>query len=277
MQAKTKHLTQHKPQWLMLRFIKHVFTQTVFSSPKHSLKGSSALVVIFSHGLTTSMMQRIAAKSNHPATVFLNQKDITKPICKIRWFNKKNEIKRCGHGTLAAASSLISHFNYCPRVFISPSNERFKVHIKRQNAYLKLRAIDANKTHHENDLNAVCSLPIKSTYSSATLNGYTIALFNEKNGLKHLQVDYKQLVQTHGNAVIALNLVNKCNETGTAYFRYFAPQFGVNEDAATGSAVSVIAPLLYRLYGLNKVKLVQQSSNGALLNYIYNNGHVVLN
>ncbi|XQF90123.1 PhzF family phenazine biosynthesis protein [Pseudoalteromonas espejiana] len=85
------------------------------------------------------------------------------------------------------------------------------------------------------------------------------------------------MAKTHGNAVIALKPVNKCNETGTAYFRYFAPQFGVNEDEATGSAVSVIAPLLFRLHGLNKVKLVQQSSNGALLNYIYNNGHVVLN
>lgn len=277
MQAKTRHLTQHKPQWLMLRFIKHVFTQTVFSSPKHSLKGSSALVVIHSYGLTTSMMQRIAAKSNHPATVFLNQQDITKPVCKIRWFNKQSEIKRCGHGTLAAAKSLTSHFNYCPREFISPSNERFNVNIKRQDAYLKLKAIGSYKTHYENELNAVCSLPIKSTYSSATLNGYTIALFNEKKDLKHLQVDFKQLAKTHGNAVIALNIVNKCNKTGTAYFRYFAPQFGVNEDEATGSAVSVIAPLLFRLYGLNEVKLVQQSSNGALLNYIYNNGHVVLN
>ena len=61
-----------------------------------------------------------------------------------------------------------------------------------------------------------------------------------------------------------------------AHFRYFAPQFGVNEDSATGSAVSVIAPLLFRLHGLNKAKLIQQSNNGALLSYEFSNAKVVI-
>ena len=80
----------------------------------------------------------------------------------------------------------------------------------------------------------------------------------------------------HKNAVIALSIKNIDKKNAIAHFRYFAPQFGVNEDSATGSAVSVIAPLLFRLHGLNKAKLIQQSNNGALLSYEFSNAKVVI-
>ena len=85
---------------------------------------------------------------------------------------------------------------------------------------------------------------------------YLIEEFNkavdEKEDLKSLHVDFKALSKLHKNAVIALSIKNTDKKNAIAHFRYFAPQFGVNEDSATGSAVSVIAPLLFRLYGLNK-------------------------
>jgi len=276
MQAKAKRscLTQHRPFWLMLRFIKHTFTESVFYSHKLNLLGSSALIVIYKNGLTSKMMQHIASKSKHPATVFLNLNEISKPRCKIRWFNQKNEIKRCGHGTLAAAKCLINHFNYCPKVFVSSSDELFNINIKRQKAHLKLQTLSFYKTNYTKDLTTLFSLPIKATYSSANKNGYTVLLFDSKEDLENLQVDFNGLAKAHNNAVIALSMLSFNNEKAVAHFRYFAPQFGVNEDAATGSAVSVIAPITFRLTGLNKVKLLQKSSNGALLQFIYNNAHV---
>ena len=101
MQAKgnTLCLTKRKPKWLTLRFIKLTSTESVFYSPANNLKGSSALIVIYKIGLTSKTMQYIASQSNHPATVFLNQNEITKRHCNIRWFNQTSEIKRCGHGT----------------------------------------------------------------------------------------------------------------------------------------------------------------------------------
>ncbi|MEL0646803.1 PhzF family phenazine biosynthesis protein [Pseudoalteromonas agarivorans] len=276
MQAKAKrsYLTQHSRFWLMLRFIKHTFTESVFYSHKHNLLGSSALIVIYQNGLTSKMMQLIASKSKHPATVFLNLNEITKPRCKIRWFNQTNEIKRCGHGSLAAAKCLTSHFNYCPKVFVSSSDEEFNINIKRQKAHLKLQTLRMYKTNYEKELAALFSLPIKATYSSAIKNGYTILLFDSKENLESLQVDCDSLAKAHNNAVIALCIPRYSSEKAVAHFRYFAPQFGVNEDAATGSAVSVIAPILFKLTGLNKVQLEQKSSNGALLEFVYNHGHV---
>ncbi|MBH0039669.1 PhzF family phenazine biosynthesis protein [Pseudoalteromonas sp. SWN166] len=295
MQAKvnTLCLTKRKPKWLTLRFIKLTSTESVFYSPANNLKGSSALIVIYENGLTSKTMQYIASQSIHPATVFLNQNEITKRHCKIRWFNQTSEIKRCGHGTLAAANFLIDHLGYCPEVFTSMSNERFTIKEKKQRAQLLLKSIEPQKSKLAKDeLQNVFSLAIKAAYSTGDKNGYTVVLFNkefseefdkefnknpdEKQDLKSLRVDFKALSKAHKNAVIALNIQNINEKTAIVQFRYFAPQFGVNEDSATGSALSVIAPLLFRLYGLNKAKLIQQSNNGALLNYEFNNAKVLI-
>ena len=290
MQAKdnTLCLTKRKPKWLTLRCIKLTSTESVFYSPANNLKGSSALIVIYKIGLTSKTMQYIASQSNHPATVFLNQNEITKRHCNIRWFNQTSEIKRCGHGTLAAANFLIKYFGYCPEVFTSMSNERFTIRVKKQRAQLLLKSIEPKKSElAKGELKSVFSLAIKVAYSTGDKNGYTVVLFNEefnkefskdveKDDLKSLHVDLKALSKLHKNAVIALSIKNMDKKNAIAHFRYFAPQFGVNEDSATGSAVSVIAPLLFRLYGLNKAKLIQQSNNGALLNYEFNNAKVVI-
>ncbi|ATG77557.1 PhzF family phenazine biosynthesis protein [Pseudoalteromonas sp. 1_2015MBL_MicDiv] len=286
MQAKvnTLCLTKRKPKWLALRFIKLTSTESVFYSPANNLKGSSALIVIYKNGLTSKTMQYIASQSNHPATVFLNHNEITKRHCNIRWFNQTSEIKRCGHGTLAAANFLIKHFGYCPEVLTSMSNERFTIRVKKQRTQLLLKSIEPKKSELAADeLKSVFSSAIKAAYSTGDKNGYTVVLFNkefskdvEKDDLKSLHVDFNALSKFHKNAVIALSIKNTDKKNAVAHFRYFAPQFGVNEDSATGSAVSVIAPLLFRLYGLNKAKLIQQSNNGALLSYEFSNAKVVI-
>ena len=290
MQAKvnTLCLAKRKPKWLTLRFIELTSTESVFYSPAHNLKGSSALIVIYKNGLTSKTMQYIASQSIHPATVFLNQNEITKRHCNIRWFNQTSEIKRCGHGTLAAANFLIGYLGYCPEVFTSMSNERFTIRVKKQRAQLLLKSIEPKKSELAiGELKSVFSSAIKAAYSTGDKNGYTVVLFNdefnkefskefEKDDLKSIRIDFKALCALHKNAVIALSIKNKDKKNAIAHFRYFAPQFGVNEDSATGSAVSVIAPLLFRLYGLNKAKLIQQSNNGALLNYEFNNAQVVI-
>jgi len=294
MQAKdnTLCLTKRKPKWLTLRCIKLTSTESVFYSPANNLKGSSALIVIYKIGLTSKTMQYIASQSNHPATVFLNQNEITKRHCNIRWFNQTSEIKRCGHGTLAAANFLIKYFGYCPEVFTAMSHERFTIRVKKQRAQLLLKSIEPKKSElAKGELKSVFSTAIKAAYSTGDKNGYTVVLFNkefnkefneefskdvEKDYLKSLHVDFKALSKLHKNAVIALSIKNKDKKNAIAHFRYFAPQFGVNEDSATGSAVSVIAPLLFRLHGLNKAKLIQKSNNGALLSYELNNAKVII-
>ena len=278
MQAKAKRilLSQRRLQQPRLRYIKHLYSVPVFSSSQHNLAGSSALIVIYTQGLSTRVMQKIASNSQHPASVFLNENEISHRVCNIRWFNQTSEIKRCGHGTLAAAKCLLAHFGFCPSHFISNDKERFKIKRATGRVQLQLAAINSKKSDEVNSLSDVFSHSIKATYATAYKNGYTVVLFKNIADLKHLEVNFTHLVNVHNNAVIALQIHSINKNSASAYFRYFAPQFGVNEDTATGSAVSVIAPLIFRLHGLNKVTLMQQSPKGALLNYTFSSNQVVV-
>lgn len=278
MQAKAKRtfLSQCRLKQPMLRYIKHLYSVPVFSSSRFNLAGSRALIVIYKQGLSTRVMQNIAANSQHPATVFLNESEISRHVCNIRWFNQTSEIKRCGHGTLAAANCLLAHFSFCPLYFISNDKERFKMKRDKGRVQLQLAAINLRKVDEENSLKGVFSHSIKATYSTAHKSGYTVVLFKHIVDLKQLEVDFTRLANMHNNAVIALQIHSIDKNNACAHFRYFAPQFGVNEDSATGSAVSVIAPLIFRLHGLNEATLIQQSSKGALLNYTFNSNQVVV-
>ncbi|WP_231613129.1 MULTISPECIES: PhzF family phenazine biosynthesis protein [unclassified Pseudoalteromonas] len=278
MQAKAKRVncTLHKSFLFMQRFIFHISERTVFSYKKNNLGGSSALIVIYKTGLTSRMMQRIAATTHHPATVFLNKADTNKPMCQIRWFNQLNEIKRCGHGTLAAANYLLESQPYCPKVFISNSNERFLIKVKRTAAQLELLTINATTFTADKLLQSIINTPIKAAFKTAPKNGYTVILIDEEVNLKNLDVDINAIEQSQKNAVIIMQIKSANTQQSNVYFRYFAPQFGVNEDSATGSAVSVIAQVAFRLSGLKSGLLIQQSASGALLNYALNKSRVLV-
>jgi PhzF family phenazine biosynthesis protein len=273
--AERVNVSQHQPARFMLRFIQYISEQSVFYNNASHLKGSSALIVVYKTGLTSMMMQHIASTTHHPATVFLNKAQISNPYCKIRWFNQQCEIKRCGHGTLAAANYLLRSQPHCPRVFISNSNERFVTKIKRNKAQLELSSIESKEFTDNALLQSALSADIKTSFNTAVEKGYTVALIDENIDLKNLNVNISAIKQFQTNAIIVLKIKNS-DKHCIADFRYFAPQFGVNEDNATGSAISVIAPLLYRLHGLNNGTLVQQSPRGALLNYTLSKHRVLI-
>ncbi|GAA59344.1 hypothetical protein P20652_1205 [Pseudoalteromonas sp. BSi20652] len=260
----------------MQRFIFYISEQTVFSNKKNNLSGSSALIVIYKTGLTSKMMQQIAAATHYPATVFLNKAQINKPVCKIRWFNQFNEIKRCGHGTLATANYLLESQRYSPAIFVSNSNERFAIKVKRNLAQLELLTINATQLTADKLLQSIINTPINAAFSTARRNGYTLVLIEEKIDLKNLNVDINAIELSQKNAVIVMQIKRADASQAIIYFRYFAPQFGVNEDSATGSAVSIIAPVIFRLTGLKSGELIQQSTSGALLNYALNKNRILV-
>ncbi|WP_176372579.1 PhzF family phenazine biosynthesis protein [Pseudoalteromonas sp. A601] len=237
--------------------------QTVFTHPSTKKTGSSALIVLHQTGLSTYMMQQIARTSQQSATVFINVKYSTQVLCPIRWFNQSNEIKRCGHGTLAAALFLQQYQGYYPHQFISLSGEIFKITYKLKQLRLSMAQIASKEvTPHKAVVKAINSTVLRS-YTSAEEGGYTTVILDDSQPLSTRSILTKPIL----SAPTALIVLQKDSKTQQWYFRYFAPYYGIDEDQATGSAVSIIAPIIKQLTTQNKGVIIQASKNGARLNY----------
>lgn len=256
------------------RFVQFVYQQQVFAEPNTNLLGSCALIVIYKSGLSSFMMQVIAKQTNHPATVFLNQADIKKHRCPIRWFNHHSEIKRCGHGTLAAAKFLATWQGLSPKEFVSSSDEIFKVIKQKKVIKLKLNCIESSDMPAVLMLDQAITANIKHTFITAEHGGYTTIIIDDAQLLEMLWLDMNVL-KNYANAVIVLQK-RKLENIVQWYFRYFAPYYGVNEDAATGSALSVIAPIINNLTAVSTGTLVQCSPQGAIFNYTLEKSSVTL-
>ncbi|MFY8328470.1 PhzF family phenazine biosynthesis protein [Pseudoalteromonas sp. ZZD1] len=237
--------------------------QTVFAHSNTKKAGSSALIVLHQPGLSAYMMQQIARTSQQSATVFINVRYSTQVLCPIRWFNQNNEIKRCGHGTLAAALFLQQYQGYCPRQFISLSGETFKITYKLKQLRLSMAKIASKEVApHKAVVKAIDSAILRS-YASAEEGGYTTIVVDESQPLCTRSILIKPLL----SVATALIVLQQDSKTQQWYFRYFAPYYGIDEDQATGSAVSIITPIIKQLTKQTNGALIQASKNGARLNY----------
>lgn len=250
-------------QYKTRRFVLVAQQQTVFTHPSTKKTGSSALIVLHQTGLSAYMMQQIARTSQQPATVFINVKYSTQVLCPIRWFNQSNEIKRCGHGTLAAALFLQQYQGYCPHQFISLSGEIFKITYKLKQLRLSIAQIASKEVApHKAIVKAIDSAILRS-YASAEEGGYTTVVLDDSQPLCTRSILIKPLL----SVATALIVLQQDSKTQQWYFRYFAPFYGIDEDQATGSAVSIIAPIIKQLTTQTHGALIQASKNGARLNY----------
>lgn len=250
-------------QYKTIRFVLVIDKQTVFAEQATKSSGSSALIVVHKAPLSRYMMQQIARQTKFPATVFFNVNDINKHRCLIRWFNQNNEINRCGHGTLAAALFLQRYQGYCPRLFYSRNGEVFKISFANSHCRLNLLPITSQQISLTSFSEEVIKTHVLKCYSTAKKGGYTTVIINDERPLTSIEID-TQLLANYETALIVLK---QDTLTKQWYFRYFAPYYGVNEDQATGSALSVIAPILMHLTTQTSGTVIQSSANGAVINY----------
>ena len=101
------------------------------------------------------------------------------------------------------------------------------------------------------------------------VDGYLVLEFDQKTPLAMLQVDIGQICRNSARAVIA-------TQSGDTDFdfrlRYFAPQYGVNEDAVTGSAQRVLADYWSRRG--DSFRVLQSSAAGGVI-LVRSHGNVV--
>lgn len=157
------------------------------------------------------------------------------PVC--RWYQGDKEINLCGSALIAAAYSLSNHSGYTLPLQIHGPKQRFQL-LQRDGEYgfslPRFTLFDeslpptARQWFNKTPVNCM---------SNGDPQGYWVLEFEESVTELHPQL--QAISETTQRAIIATSL--RAPESYDYELRYFAPQYGINEDIATGSANAVLA------------------------------------
>jgi predicted PhzF superfamily epimerase YddE/YHI9 len=101
-------------------------------------------------------------------------------------------------------------------------------------------------------------------------DGYRILSWPDGTDLHRLRPDVSTIRDFDGRALI----ITADRGEGRVALRYFAPQYGNDEDAATGSACVVLADYWQRRRRGDRWRMLQQSAAGALFHVRAGGEHV---
>jgi trans-2,3-dihydro-3-hydroxyanthranilate isomerase len=234
-------------------------TLDVFTS--HRFGGNQLAVILDARGLSTAQMQAIAKEFNFSETTFVLPPQNPAHTAQVRIFTPGNEMPFAGHPTVGTAFALAT----LGKVPATAGNIVFEeqiglvpVAITRNGNTVTHCTLTAPKNPvaiaHDataHTIAAVYSLA-PSAFSTAlplramsTGNALLITPLASRDALARCRLDLAQLNQQ--SATTRDQQLYPCvidAATRTAYVRMFAPNHGVLEDAATGSAAATFAGYL---------------------------------
>jgi len=221
------------------------FTRTKFA-------GNPAGVVLDASGLTDLQMQLIARELDHPETAFILPATEQDANLRIRWFSPMSEVPLCGHATIASFHALAEeglegmstngqhYFRLQTKsgILAVRVEKNFydttiefelpvpKFNMKKKLPVTMLRALGLSGKGVKKDLSVVTDLylyiPLDSLATLGKIRPDYPALANE---LKKMNM----------NGVCLFSLETK-EKNSAVHSRFFAPNYGIDEDPVTGSA-----------------------------------------
>jgi len=239
--------------------------------------GNPAAVCVLPTPQDQQWMQNVAQEMNLSETAFLvRQAD----GFDLRWFTPTTEVDLCGHATLASAHVLWSEGHLAP-----DAEARFQtrsglltanLHQSLEETWIELNfpAISTVAVPVPADLSAALGIPIHQVYEGSI--GLVVEVDSETT-VRNIRPNFELLktVPCHG-----LIVTSRADVTNRAEFdfvsRYFAPNFGINEDPVTGSAHCCLATFWRDRLQKNEFLGYQASARGGVVKVRYEGDRVFL-
>ena len=243
---------------------------------------------VFSEGTATGNLATIFhSESDTPSILSAEDKTVlcelasdTLTICHLNQttqnlsmacFNQSGEIQRCGHGALAAGAHLDRKGFLQSETALNFANGQFSLR-KHRDCYWFSSDTDIQITA-ENCLFAteLVHHRILETATSMGESGYLIVRLSDDTDLRQVQPNLNLLKQSTKRALILTSA--QLSQPDIDYqIRYFAPQYGVIEDSATGSANEIAAYFWHEKINLADMRCYQASEAGGCIyiNYAEN-------
>ena len=209
------------------------FTQKVFG-------GNPAAVVPLEEWIDDAVLQSIAAENNLAETAFIVP---AKDGWELRWFTPVAEVALCGHATLATAHVLITHLGCTAQTLNFHTRQSGTLTVERQPSgklAMSFPAIAVSDSDGGDEvsraLGAQPSEVLSGNYSAVEFD--YLAVFDTAAQVADLNPDFAKFKSLKARGIIATAPGTSCDFVS----RYFAPNLGVDEDPATGSAHCLLTP-----------------------------------
>lgn len=176
----------------------------------------------------------------------------------IRWFTPVKEVDLCGHATLAAAHVLFA-LSDLPRSRVTFHSRSGPLHVFRENDLLTLDFPAQVGVPCEIPVSMVEALGVRPTACYRAMD--YLAVFESEAEIVAMSPDFRRLSNLDLRGVI----VTAPGRTVDFVSRFFAPNYGIDEDPVTGSAHCTLAPYWAERLGKPTMNARQLSKrNGAL-------------
>jgi PhzF family phenazine biosynthesis protein len=220
------------------------FTDKLFS-------GNPAAVCPLDKWLDDKTLQKIAAENNLSETAFFVKEN---NHYHIRWMTPFEEVKLCGHATLASAFIIFNLLHHKPKLlkFTSKSGELL---VEKKGEFYKM-IFPLNipkKIDMPQQLEEILKIkPIEVLFNES----YVVVFENEEN-IYSINPDFSKLSELKYNVIVTAP-GNKVDFIS----RFFAPSIGVNEDPVTGYAHTLLGPYWSKKLKKKELHAYQASKRG---------------
>lgn len=226
--------------------------------------GNPAGVVFYADQLCDDEMRKIAAELGYSETAFISSSEFC--CAKIRYFTPVEEVRLCGHATIAAMGlmlhqKMIEFGSYR----IETSAGILTVLVEPEKIMLEMdqpvffNQVDKIEIAESLGITTEDVLDIPSPQIVST--GLKDLIIPVKNigVLRHLKPDFDRISAISAEAEIAGYHVYCYGDDGNIYMRNFAPLLGIPEESATGTASGALAVFLYKNGCFPKSSLIERT------------------
>ncbi|MCA0978979.1 PhzF family phenazine biosynthesis protein [Qipengyuania flava] len=197
--------------------------------------GNQAAVMPLDEWLDDATLLAIAEENSFAETAFLVKDDTGEADWELRWFTPTEEVRLCGHATLASGHVLLG----------CDGGEAVSFRT-RQSGILEVRKIDEGyelalpsiRTEQGEWPEAAALLGGSPTECWRNPHGYDLFLYPDEDSIHALEPDLRGLAKLGNNLFV-------CTAPGRdtdVVSRVFVPGGGVDEDPVTGAAHATLTP-----------------------------------
>lgn len=222
--------------------------------------GNPAAVCIMREAAPDDWMRNVAREMNLSETAFLSPEN---GGYRLRWFTPSVEVALCGHATLASAHVLWQDGT-------APRGSQLRFHTQsglltadEEDGWIKLDFPAKLAEEVPAPAHLLESLNIKRPkFVGRNIFDYIVEVETEDE-VRALQPDHNALRKVGARGVM-VTAVSK-NPEFDFVSRFFAPGSGIDEDPATGSAHTCLAPYWAERLGKTEMMAYQASERGGIL------------